>query len=376
MFRQCSSFQKISATLLLSLSIGAGGLYLYQKSQEPKIPVKQVSLTEVVQMYYPECWQEMLAIYEASGVTPLISHALETRSEDTLTILNNTLQKIFLRPKNMERHQLNDAMYLRIIEDRLKAEYQLAGLKTLPVVNAPKLRELLFQPNIWAMPKPDKPIEADVTLLFGSSYPEYFERQKYFFDARKNKIIELIPDNTGKAPVFLLGGARDLDPLIDQPIMNRAKDEQEMLNVLFEDALKEDQSGLIPLYAIASNSAKENNNRPTTAGTLDSFIEMGELKDSQKDHRILAISSAPFIRYQHLVTYRQFLKHGLNMDNIHLTTLGPDMTEQIKNQPAIAQFAENALIAICLDNLAREVYELKTIERLKNELHQKPSFKI
>jgi len=137
--------------------------------------------------------------------------------------------------------------------------------------------------------------------------------------------------------------------------------EQGMVDWMFEQAIhKLDLASTLQRFS--TNAPKEGEVRPTTAGTLETV--MRQLKNEKN---VLVISSAPFIRYQKLITERQFLKQGLN---IEVKGMGPNMEVEMATHPDLAT---KSLIAICLDNLAREAYELKTINDLKNK---KNKFKI
>lgn len=324
---------------------------LYQNNPE---------LIRTIVTLYPNCYEDILQIYEVLGLTPLLNHYLSNAKPDTtLKILNQTLQNILLRPKNLERFQLNDVSYLQLIQERIQNAYHKANMKYQHAINTEKLRALLLKPSLWDEPLKNKYQKYDAVIIMGSTYQNYLNRQNFFLELLHAHEIAIHLNQEDLFPVYLLGGDRPLDPKMDKPAIKILEEnkmtlnEQAMMDWLFDKAAQNEANQKLPLKRISTNSPKEEQKRPTTAGTLDSLIPL--LKD---EHRILVISSAPFIRYQKLVTQRQFLSKGVNID---IVATGPNLTYELKTHP---ELADKALIAICLDNLAREVFEMNRIEEL------------
>lgn len=329
------------------------------------------AVKQLVSELYPNCHQEMLSVYEAYGLIPLLNKDLADVDlsaapvkpqdlEKALQSLNKRLQAILLRPKNMERFNLNDKDYLALIQDRLNTAYREAGVSPPPPIDNERLRSLLIHPNLWAEELPNPLPAVEAALILGSSYQDYLNRQNYFFELMSSKKVPVKLGAEGSFPVYLLGGDRPLHKEIDAVMIPRLTEikvdlnEQNMMDVMFDQALTS-YSGEPPLKRYSTHSPKEARGRPTTAGTMDSVMKMLE----QDKKTVLVISAAPFTRYQKLVVERQFLKQGREMSII---AMGSDLTTTMKTHPRLA---EDALLAITSDTFAREVYEMMLIAKLK-----------
>lgn len=329
---------------------------------------KLVSLLHAV---YPQQSATILDIYEAIGLTPLLNHAISNApAGEEITVLNKILQEILLRPKNVQRAQLNDASYIKLITERLTQAYNHMSIpNAFPPPDVEKLKTLLSQPSTWQHQKAQDNLRKapyDAVLIMGSTYQDYLNRQNAFLDAIAAKTLHFNLNAQGKIYVYLLGGDRTLNKPMDGAIMETLRThhqpltEQSMMNWMFAQATEHLQTP--SFHIISSNSPKEEGGRPTTAGTLDSVIP-----HLSTANRVLVISSEPFIRYQRWVTERQFLNHNLMLE---VEATGADIDTTIRTHPELAR---SSLIAITLDTLAREVYEKMTMGELKKH-KKRPSF--
>jgi len=375
-----SSSKIATGALLFSLGLGLGtaGWYLYNQTHNRKKAQVKQKLIEALTPEYGGITEKIIAIYHAAGLGPLLEQKLMyAKPHETISILNELLQEIILRPRTLDRYELNDSAYLKTVNEKLSTAYQKAGLCELPLqIDASQLRKLLLDPTLWQDEIENgsfnTPPTIDTVALFGEAYQGYLDRQTYFFKLETEQKIRLTADSTGYCSVYLLGGNRLLNPLIDAPILalqNAAiTNEQEMMDHMFSVAMdnRATDRSLTPLSSISTNSPQQAGYRPTTASTLQSFIQLAHLKDVELSKCILLLSSAPFIRYQRLVTKRILQAEGISAD-IQYIVLGPSLANQLETHP---QFAQTALIANCLDTLAREIYETHQI----HQIHQIQSY--
>lgn len=332
------------------------------------------ALRQMLSHFYPDCHQEMLSVYEAYGLIPLLNIDLAEINSDNPTpeelekaqeLLNKRLQAILLRPKDMERYHLTDKNYLALVEKRLAEAYQAAGLSSVPVLDPTALKRVLAEPNLWEVRLPE-PVPAVQAMLFlGSTYTNFSTRLHVGLSAISSGKVPVTLQPDGSLLVGLLGGTRALDSETEGPIMDRLRaegrdlDEQPMMDLMWRDAM-EKWSG-IPFKPFSTDSAKEEGGkRATTAGTVVSAIPQ------LKAHGVSTVAFAttfPFARYQHAVLTRLCLKNGL--ESMTLLPLASSFADAMRENP---QLSKTAFIAITSDTAARIVFEGTLLAQLKREL--------
>lgn len=367
-----SNFRKVTvgAGIVLFSLTALSSVYSYAKQNEENqafhevvtiAPAKQ--LERLVERLYPNQTKIILQIYDALALTSLLNHKLSKVPEaESLNILNQTLQELLLRPKGVQRYQLNDEEYLKIISEKLKTAYQRENIEALPLLDVKKLRNLLLQESLWRDSSFNRNLKFDAVFIMGSTYQEYLNRQNYFFNLISSNKIQLYPSAHNVLPVYLLGGDRPLHNEMDMGILpfmkeqHLALNEQSMMDWMFDETTRNTKLPVKLLKRISTASPNESEGKPTTGGTL-----ISALSKLNHEERVLIISSAPFIRYQRLVTERILLQ---NNRDIQIAAEGPNLKTAISTHPKLA---ESACIAICLDNLAREMDEMKEIAELKEK---------
>lgn len=161
----------------------------------------------------------------------------------------------------------------------------------------------------------------DYVLVLGATLPSVKNRLHYLGELWKNGLRF--------KHLVLLGSERPLDPNVEEELFGKVKSESEMMRHLFE-ILPLPKEMLQVKKTLISTPMGER--RPNTRDTLLSW-----LAKKPKPGRCIAISSQPFVGYQHAV-----LKGNLPK-TFQLETVGKEVTTVPK-------------LRILLDTLARWLY--------------------
>ena len=231
------------------------------------------------------------------------------------------------------------------------------------------LNDLKFGEEIY----PNNPSTAEGFVLFGSSLKTVRQRVAFLNALVREKSIPI-------KPIYLLGGERPLsaeqeetkDSIFDAdngivtfrpnynipkllPIIN---DERDMIAIVADQSIDEQwQSEITSLPTPKEGSAP----RATTETTLKTLLSNPDLK---KGHYI-AISEAPFIEYQQVVTNRTLMMSGKNHDHtIEVVGRGTKSNAHDK------QFSKSQQAGVLLDTVARIFYELCLIKKLSLKAKQ------
>lgn len=238
-----------------------------------------MKIKELLQNLFPEDYQAWMILLEVTDQLQYFENK-DLPSEALIDLLNDCLQKNWLRPKDKERWEIS-TKYTPTQHAVIEAALDQMGL----------FREI-------------KPTQKKYDCAFLMSAWEGAVM------ARLNNLIQLWEDGLRFDRLYVMSAHRDLCPLYESNAIETLKgqnirlNEIEMMRHIISEYLKNTSvfSGNPPQIIYDDAQRPEGARR---ANTMDSFISWSlNYADKNQDRKILIISCQPFVHYQSAVAFQ------------------------------------------------------------------------